>query len=217
MELSYNYNPTYLSQTLKVLCEKLNTFKEMLATNSTLDVDEIFINFSHSEDPPRLDEFWRDTWNELYQTWNELYQTLMTLRLTDMDVKTLRILCERLKTLDMLLKLKDMLVKEDQLSAKFTNSRLTSLQEIINDLPHPRDNKWKQLNEALLCWRAIETQGGRLLAIRSNAELICLERYQMLKQVRMRTPSEADYGPVYNSWIKPPPDASPYFAPPSEC
>ncbi|XP_057428618.1 uncharacterized protein LOC130722138 [Lotus japonicus] len=218
MELSYNSNPTLLCQTLKVLCLKLNTFnrvmrlKEMVTNNhsglTSFLVHVIFNTFSQeTSQPPPLDEGWRNTWNELHDKWNELYQTLIRLSSTEeMEIQVpTSILCQRLNHLNRLMRLKDMLVKEDELSAVLTNSRLTSLQEIINNFSQVDDegplNKWNELNQRLAWLHSMEAQDSHLLAMRSNSELASLEGYRMRKQPR---PPSQNFGIVGNCWIKPP-------------
>nr|AFK46282.1 unknown [Lotus japonicus] len=115
------------------------------------------------------------------------------------------ILCQRLNHLNRLMRLKDMLVKEDELSAVLTNSRLTSLQEIINNFSQVDDegplNKWNELNQRLAWLHSMEAQDSHLLAMRSNSELASLEGYRMRKQPR---PPSQNFGIVGNCWIKPP-------------
>jgi hypothetical protein len=215
-------NPTWLSHRLEVLCEKIKTFNRLMRlkemqTNSTLtpeDVDAIFNNFSETCKPLPLDEGWRKTWSELNESWNELYERLMRLSSRKMEesnptsmMMPLKILCERLKTLNKLMRLKDMLVKEDELSAELTSSRVTFLEEIIENFsevpPLHHDErvlkKWNELNERLIWFRVMELDDSHFLCTKANTEI--LPRGTM--EMRLRSPTE-QCGIVYISWLKPP-------------
>jgi hypothetical protein len=197
MEIRSNSNPTWLSHRLEVLCEKIKTFNRLMRlkeiqTNSTLtpeDVDAIFKNFSETTSMPLpLDEGWRNTWSELNESWNELYEKLMRLTSRKMMEESnptsmmmpLKILCERLKTLNKLMRLKDMLVKKDELSAELTSSRVTFLEEIIENFsevpPLHHDErvlkKWNELNDRLIWFRVMELDDSHFLCMRANTEIL---------------------------------------------
>jgi hypothetical protein len=217
MEIRSNSNPTWLSHRLEVLCEKIKTFNRLMRlkemqTNSTLtpeDVDAIFKNFSETTSKPLpLDEGWRKTWSELNESWNELYERLMRLSSRKMEEESnptsmmmpLKILCERLKTLNKLMRLKDMLVKEDELSAELTSSRVTFLEEIIENFSDEGVlKKWNELNDRLIWFRVMELDDSHFLCMRANTEI--LPRGTM--EMRLRSPTE-QCGIVYISWLKPP-------------
>lgn len=158
--------------------------------------------------PPRLDDGWREKWFELNESWsefNERRKRLMEMEKVKVKVKSKypilmprlkkmlvkenelcrhqtsqeEIMCWRLKTLNESLRLKEMLVKEDELSAELTNSRLTSLQEIIKNFFEiqsltsvpPLRRKWNELNEGLIRLREMEVEDAEFLAVRTNGGL----------------------------------------------
>jgi hypothetical protein len=161
--------------------------------------------------PLPLDEGWRNTWSELNESWNELYEKLMRLTSRKMMEESnptsmmmpLKILCERLKTLNKLMRLKDMLVKEDELSAELTSSRVTFLEEIIENFsevpPLHDEGVLNELNERLIWFRVMELDDSHFLCMRANTEI--LPRGTM--EMRLRSPTE-QCGIVYISWLKPP-------------
>jgi hypothetical protein len=85
----------------------------------------------------------------------------------------LKILCERLKTLNKLMRLKDMLVKEDELSAELTSSRVTFLEEIIENFSDEGVlKKWNELNDRLIWFRVMELDDSHFLCMRANTEIL---------------------------------------------
>ncbi|MCI40067.1 hypothetical protein A2U01_0061299, partial [Trifolium medium] len=105
----------------------------------------------------------------------------------------LKILCERLKNLNRLMRLKEMLVKEDELSAELTSSRVTSLEEIIENFSeypplHDEDvlTKWNELKDRLIVFSLMELEDSHFLCMRSNSELLP----QGTLVMRLRSPTQ---------------------------
>jgi hypothetical protein len=193
-----NSNPTMLLHPLEVICEKLKIFNP-----STDQVDVLFKIFSESDKPPHLVEGWQNKWLELYETWNQSKDRLMMMM---SSASTLKILCERVNFLNRLMRLKDMLLKEDELSAELTISRVTSLQEIITNLP-PSLGQWERrlLNARLKDLIYVELDEARVFALRSNGGRPIPSKFPPKRILKLRpSPLTPACRIVYGFWLNPP-------------
>ncbi|WJX31375.1 hypothetical protein P8452_19809 [Trifolium repens] len=196
-----NFNPTMLLNPLEVICEKLKIFNP-----STNQVDVLFKIFSESDEPPHLVEGWQNKWLELYETWNQSKDRLMNHDDELGLASNLKILCERVNILNRVMRLKDMLLKEDELSAELTISRVTSLQEIITNLP-PSLAQWERrlLNGRLTDLIYMELDEAMVFALRSNGGRPIPSKFPPKRILKLRpSPLTPACRIVYGFWLNPP-------------